>query len=157
MSRYVLGVDPGLSGALALLDPDGDLLEVDDMPAAAGRVSGVLVQNLLRGWGCDMGHLDGTAVIEDVNARPTDARSSAFKFGRATGVVEGVIAANCWPLAYVTPAKWKKALGLSADKGVSRRRAIELWPDHAHLFARVKDDGRAEAALLAHWWQEANR
>ena len=51
------------------------------------------------------------------------------------------------------------ALGLSADKGVSRRRAIELWPDHRKAFERVKDDGRAEAALLAWWWwkREAGR
>jgi hypothetical protein len=52
----------------------------------------------------------------------------------------------------VSPAKWKKALGLSADKGASRRRAIELWPERAQWFARVKDDGRAEAALIAYWW-----
>lgn len=154
MSRYVLGVDPGLSGALALLDPDGRFMWVQDMPAVAGVVSGVLVADMLSGEGHE-GYRQ--AVIENVHAMPEQGVTSTFKFGRSLGVVEGVITANRWPVVYVTPARWKKALGLSADKGASRRRAIELWPEHAHLFERVKDDGRAEAALLAHWWQEANR
>jgi crossover junction endodeoxyribonuclease RuvC len=107
-------------------------------------------------------------VIEDVHAMPKQGVSSSFSFGRALGVAEGVLAGNGLSLRYVSPAKWKKALGLSsdkgvsrrrADKGVSRRRAIELWPEHAKAFERVKDDGRAEAALLAWWWwkHEAGR
>jgi hypothetical protein len=101
--------------------------------------------------------LDGTAVIENVHAMPKQGVSSSFSFGRALGVAEGVLAGNGLSLRYVSPAKWKKALGLSADKGVSRRRAIELWPDHRKAFG-VKD-GRAEAALLAWWWwkHEAGR
>lgn len=46
----------------------------------------------------------------------------------------------------------RRALGLSPDKGASRRRAIELWPAQSAMFARVKDDGRAEAALIGYWW-----
>lgn len=154
MSRYVLGVDPGLSGALALLDPDGRLMWVQDMPAVGGVVSGVVVADIVGGEGHDSYR---QAVIEDVHAMPGQGVSSTFRFGRSLGVVEGVITANRWPVAYVTPSKWKKALGLSADKGASRRRAMELWPHAADMFVRVKDDGRAEAALIAHWWQEAHR
>lgn len=73
------------------------------------------------------------------------------------GIAEGVVAGAGWPLTYVSPAKWKRDLRLSADKGASRRRAIELWPSWAELFARVKDDGRAEAALIAHWWLTKGR
>jgi hypothetical protein len=59
---------------------------------------------------------------------------------------------------YVTPTKWKRALGLGADKGDSRRRAMETWPYMASKFARVKDDGRAEAALIAWWhWRQVTR
>ena len=53
------------------------------------------------------------------------------------------------PVRPVPPSTWKKALGLSADKNASRQRAIETWPEHVRTFARVRDDGRAEAALLA--------
>jgi len=75
-----------------------------------------------------------------------------FTFGRGLGIVEGVALGAGIPVRWVSPAKWKRALGLSADKGASRRRAIELWPAQSAMFARVKDDGRAEAALIAYWW-----
>jgi hypothetical protein len=48
----------------------------------------------------------------------------------------------------MTPAAWKKVLNLSKDKEQSRKMAIERWPAHAASFSRVKDEGRAEAALL---------
>jgi hypothetical protein len=46
--------------------------------------------------------------------------------------------------------EWKKANGLvKKPKSASRGLAMELWPDAAPLFKRVKDDGRAEACLIA--------
>jgi hypothetical protein len=53
----------------------------------------------------------------------------------------------------VTPQRWKKLMGVTADKNTSRQLAINLWPDQAHLFARVKDVDRAEAALIAEWYR----
>jgi crossover junction endodeoxyribonuclease RuvC len=52
------------------------------------------------------------------------------------------------PVHHVSPAKWKKTLGLNSDAETSRARAIEAWPDQAELFARKLDHSRAEAALL---------
>jgi crossover junction endodeoxyribonuclease RuvC len=84
---------------------------------------------------------------------------SAANFGKTIGACEmAVVAAGC-ELVRVTPPIWKFGVGIDADpkadtkarKNASRARAIELFPDYAHLFARVKDDGRAEAALMA-WW-----
>ena len=83
---------------------------------------------------------------------PKQGVTSSFNFGRSKGVVEGVFAAAGRPIVYVSPGVWKRALGLSKDKGASRRRAIELWPDHTDKFRRAKDDGRAEAALIALWY-----
>ena len=148
----IIGVDPGKSGAIAALDPMGQLIGVDDMPVVGPIISAVLLDEAVHNYIDPLSILCGVAVIEDVHAMPKQGVSSSFSFGRALGVAEGVLAGNDLALHYVSPAKWKKALGLTADKGVSRRRAIELWPNRAQWFARVKDDGRAEAALIAYWW-----
>lgn len=142
----LLGVDCGLSGAWALLI-DGDLVDVGDMPAADGAVSAHLLHEAIPARG------DGQACafVEIANAMPGQGVSSTWKFARATGVVEGVLAGKGWPMVTVSPAKWKRDLGLGKDKGSSRAMAARLWPHRAQWFARVKDDGRAEAALLAYW------
>jgi len=148
----IIGVDPGKSGAFAALDyHTGRLLGVHDMPV----VGKIISANLLAG---DVamyrrpGAIPGVACIEDVHSMPKQGVATMFSFGRSLGVAEGVLAGSGWSMRYVSPQKWKKALGLSTDKGVSRRRAIELWPDQSELFKRVMDDGRAEAALIAYYW-----
>ena len=75
--------------------------------------------------------------------------SSVFRFGEGYGMLQACIAANKHPTHFVTPAKWKGHFGLNRDKGVSRSKAMERFPEYAQLFSRVKDDGRAEAALIA--------
>lgn len=142
-----IGIDPGVTGAIALVDSYGVLVDAYDMPVVAKLVNAYQLAEL-EDW---RGHHFGTVVIEDVHSMPKQGVSSSFGFGRSKGVVEGVFAASGRPIVYVAPARWKRMLGLSADKGASRRRAIELWPAKAQLFARVKDDGRAEAALIALW------
>ncbi len=149
----VIGVDPGKSGALAVLD-GGVLVDAHDMPVVGPIISPVLLDEIAHNYVDPLafGACPGVAVIEDVHAMPKQGVSSVFSFGRSLGVVEGVLAGGGWAIHYVSPARWKRQLGLTADKGVSRRRAIELWPARAELFKRVKDDGRAEAALIAYYW-----
>lgn len=149
----LLGVDPGLSGALAILDATtGDLIDVLDMPHTDGHVSGAVVGAFFGAH--DIDH----AWVEKVHAMPGQGVSSMFKFGMAYGAVLGVIEDRRIPLTRVAPATWKRAAGLTKDKSASRRRATELWPRHAGRFARVRDDGRAEAALIArHGWLELAR
>jgi crossover junction endodeoxyribonuclease RuvC len=72
-----------------------------------------------------------------------------FAFGRAAGVVEGALAGLGVPYTDVPPATWIKAMGVRGGKDGARNRAMELWPKQAELFKRVKDDGRADAALIA--------
>ena len=144
-----LGVDPGASGAVALLDEQGQLIACIDMPNHDGLVSGTLLVNALHRWGVSASNTQ--CWIEDVHSMPKQGVASSFKFGRAHGTVIGVLAGQHLTTHYVTPAKWKKYLALTADKAVCRRRAVELWPVHAGLFSRVKDDGRAEAALIARY------
>jgi crossover junction endodeoxyribonuclease RuvC len=71
-----------------------------------------------------------------------------FNFGRDYGQILGVLAALEIPVTLVTPAKWKSTLRIPADKSAARARAAQLWPGLAGTFARARDDGRAEAALI---------
>ena len=149
----IVGVDPGLSGAVAFLN-DGELLSVQDLPVvevghgkgARKELSPALLHDMLV-------HTEvriGLAVVEDVNAFGM-GRTSAYRFGKNVGQIEAVLACCGIRTLTVTPNKWKKAMGLRADKSLSRALALKLWPDQSHHFARVKDDGRAEAALIAEW------
>lgn len=141
----VLGIDPGQSGAIAIVSDDGIECCID-MPVVETTVNAVLVHRELGGHGTiDM------AVIERVHAMPKQGVSSSFKFGRSLGVLEGVVASFRWPVEMPTPAAWKKAMGVTADKDTARAKALELWPGDADLFRRKKDADRAEACLLAEW------
>jgi hypothetical protein len=140
----ILGIDPGASGALAWLD-DGHLLDVVDMPVVDKDVSAALLCRALASVGVDV------AVVEQAQSMPRQGVASSFRYGVCYGVILGCLAAHAIPVTHVRPTKWKKAMGLGPDKDKSRRMAIDLWPDRADLFARKKDDGRAEAALLAEY------
>ena len=90
------------------------------------------------------------AFVESASTRPGEGPTGALAFGRARGVIEGVLAAAGVPCSFITPPSWKRTVGLTlASKDASRAEAIRRWPNHAELFARVKDDGRAESALIA--------
>ena len=147
----VVGVDPGKTGAIAALDGfAGELIEVYDMPVV-GKQKGVNVHMLAD----IVQHLtsaqSATFVIEDVTSSPQMGVVSAFSFGRSKGIVEAAAAMTANRIVYVTPSKWKREMRLGKDKGEARARAIERWPRHLEKFKRVKDDGRAEAALIGLW------
>lgn len=143
----ILGVDPGIHGALALIDTDEWFLAITDMPKEPGvggknSVSATLTSRLIRAAGSDY------SFIESVFSSPQMGVVSAFAFGRARGILEGACAATS-ALELPRPQEWKASTKTPKDKNQARSRAIQLFPQHAHLFARVKDDGRAEAALIA--------
>jgi crossover junction endodeoxyribonuclease RuvC len=145
--EIIFGCDPGLSGAGAFVNAAGDLLDVFDLPVAglgkAARVDAANLAELIRAIA------PTRAIVEHVGARPGQGVSSMFRFGQATGVIAGVLGAMLVPVEWVAPARWKKAMRLDAEKETSRLRALETWPAHAKDFARKKDHGKAEAALLA--------
>ena len=149
----LLGIDPGLSGALALYDTSEQTVEVIDMPVLElvrngkkkGEVSAQALANLLAGRGIK------AAFLERVNAMPGQGVTSVFSFGRSTGIVEGILAAYDIPTTLVTPQAWQKAVGQRAGKDGSRERAMQLFPAQADLFQRKKDDGRSDAALIAYY------
>jgi crossover junction endodeoxyribonuclease RuvC len=149
----ILGIDPGLNGALAFFDYEKGQLTVFDMPVheverngkAKREVSPQRLAMLVRG--IDVRR----AIVEKVAARPGQGVTSMFAFGRSFGVVEGVLAALNIPVTYVTPQQWRKAMQVREGKDGSRQRAAELLPKYADQFALKKWDGRAEAALISYW------
>ena len=149
----IVGIDPGLTGAFALLDK-GELVEVRDMPVVMVRGKGRILA-----WGVVDAIVNlnpDHVVIEEVGVMPKQGIASGFNFGYGAGVLEGVTAALARPLTLVRPNVWKRESATPTDKGAARQMASRLWPDKADLFARVKDDGRAEAALLARWYLTRN-
>lgn len=151
---FVIGIDSGAAGAVAILEA-GKLVQVFDMPVvevmsggkAKRRVAPEILASELRLYNV----ADTVAVVEQVGAMPGQGVTSMFAFGQAYGLVLGVLAGLWIPTTTVTPTTWKKALKLNAGKDGARAKAAQLWPAQANEFKRVKDDGRAEASLLAYW------
>jgi crossover junction endodeoxyribonuclease RuvC len=145
----VCGIDPGLSGAICMLDTDGTI-SIDDMPVHALKRGGKNKREidphrlavLLSGR---IGH----AFIEQVSSMPGQGVSSVFAFGKTVGVIIGVLATHGVPMTFISPVKWKKALQVPASKDGARARASQLIPQAAGEWPLVKHDGRAEAALIA--------
>ena len=152
--RYV-GIDPGINGALAVIDYDGLLLELEDMPTTSMGKSKFPCANtlgqLLGHWHRDAGNAGEKilVVIEQQSPRPVQGVSSAFRMGVNYGVL--VATAESAGIAWktVTPAKWKRGMGLTQDKMASLHAARRLFPDAS--LARKKDNDRAEALLIAEY------
>lgn len=156
MARY-LGIDPGLNGGLALLSPDGLLVEV--MPTvkdAKGKrtVDGAELARLIRGW------RPTCAIVEKVGARPKQGVCSMFSFGHGLGVVHGVLLALGIPLNQIEPRTWQKtmfAMGGSASMG-PKEKALEVAHGYfphvcfrATARSKKSHDGMIDAALLAQY------
>lgn len=146
----ILGVDLGANGALAILSPACDLLDVLDVPTLADGPAGRRTINgpLLASLVAEMA--PARCYAEFIGPMPHDGHVGAFAFGRCRGLLEGVLAAQGVPLSWITVPSWRRAVGLpaGATKDQARSAAIARWPARADLFARKKDDGRAEAALV---------
>lgn len=174
MTGPIIGIDIGSQGAIALLTSAGDLLKVVDMPILAdgpkGRpnISAALLADIVFKMQAAI------AYVEFVGARPGEGPTGAFAFGPLAGrhrrrlwrcrprQAEAAMAAfnaaeellaGPLPVSFLTPAHWKRLVGIAPGKegakDAARSEAIRRWPGHAATFARVKDDGRAEAALIA--------
>jgi crossover junction endodeoxyribonuclease RuvC len=145
--RCVLSVDPGIDAGVAIMTERLDILACFDAPTIGEgtqrRIDAANLADAIREYSPY-----SFAIVEQVGAMPGNGVSSMFRFGQAYGTVLGIIATLAIPVRHVSPAKWKKALGLNSDGEASRARAIETWPTRAELFARKRDHNRAEAALL---------
>ena len=156
-----MGCDPGLAGAIAYVS-GGKLEQVYDMPVLE------LSRNRKSKRELDLrelarmiadGPLPSVAYIEQVGAMPGQGVSSMFAFGKCVGGILGVISTLGITIHSVAPLTWKRfhRIDKNSGKDASRAAAKNLFPPASGLFARVKDDGRAEAALIAAYGAQAER
>lgn len=152
-----LGVDPGLQGGLSFYDPVAETLDVYAMPTFATRrktrtrltnqidlyAVGRIIDEQI-GWDRKV-----RAWVELAGVRPQESPRSSFNFGFGIGAIHGILSAHFLPVEIVSASKWKSALSCPADKDGARLRATQLFPKHAKKWPLVKDDGKAESALIA--------
>lgn len=153
MTDLVVGIDPGLTGAIALLDSDAKLLKVADLPVC--RTPGKLAW--INGWLLEEWLGQHTqinkcvAVVELASAMPKQGVSSTFAFGVVFGSILSILQAWEMPLHLVRASEWKRDLQLAGkDKKASLYKARLLYPTADLKLA--KHHGRAEALLIAYWW-----
>lgn len=151
-----IGIDPGLSGAIGLLN-NGKYVGVYDMPVVVKGGGSVksevdaagLIKLLLEA--CSEEN-SASVALERVNAMPGQGVSSVFSLGDSFGCARSSVAAARLELVYVTPAKWKSHFKLPSDKEMCRAAAIRMFPE-APLNLKKHSD-RAEALLMARWLYE---
>lgn len=154
----IIGIDPGFTGAVAFYKPTNrntplEELAIYDLPLIQimnrKQIDAVIFTKIMRTF--IRGEKILFAAIEDVHAMPNNIPSRAFRFGYNAGILLGVLSALNIKVLRVNPATWKSALNLSSDKKKSLTLAKKLFPSYTHYFQRAKDDGRAEAALIAYY------
>jgi len=144
----IYGIDPGLSGAWGVITHTGKYHTVGDMIHNDSHLDTEAI------WGEMLMSRDGQdceVVLELVGSMPKQGVASTFKFGVAFGGAIALASRFKAPWHLVRPQVWKRSMGLSSDKAVSLEMARRLWPEAP--LSRKKDDGRAEALLLAEYWR----
>ena len=155
----IVGIDPGISGALCFFS-NGNVIDVIDMPTMAEgkknkkQVNGRQIFNeILNIKNSFAGHKINV-VVEQVSAMPGQGVTSMFNFGQSFGVIKGICSAMELPIFYVRPAKWKKYFNLiNAEKDASRTKVIEMFPKISQKLSRKKDNNKADAILIAKYFE----
>ena len=152
-----IGIDPGLSGALAFRSGEEmDVLPIPTLTITKSKGTRRVIDLTALANIVDDKTKNATGVsvfIERVSAMPKQGVASMFAFGEAYGAIKGIVAANFLPMTLVTPVTWKAKLKVSKNKDDARYRASQLMPGFAHFWSRRRDDGLAEAALIAFYGQ----
>ena len=153
----IIGIDPGITGAISFFE-DGELKDVIDMPTMASgnknkkQINGSQIFNEISLRTQNHKSKNINVVVEQVSAMPGQGVTSMFNFGQSFGVLKGVCAAMQLPIFFVRPAKWKKYYDLiNSQKDSSRVKAIEMFPKFSSMLSRKKDTNKADAILIANY------
>jgi len=145
--KYFGGVDPGATGALAIINEEAKAIQIVDWDEPS-ELWGNLIK--LPYWK-DV----KLVVLELVHAMPKQGVSSSFKFGVNYGQWQMALAALEVPYVLITPQRWRKVLDSSVpakpEKEDLRQFALRRWPEASGLLTRKGDHGRAEALIMALW------
>ena len=154
----VVGIDPGLNGAIAVLQ-DKKVLSITDMPVMADgkknkrQLNNAQLAEILRKNTSEGDEI--SIVVEQVNAMPGQGVTSMFNFGQTFGAIKGVCAALQLPIFFVRPSKWKKYFELiNSSKDSSRTKVIEMYPNLSDQVSKKKDVNKSDAILIARFFIE---
>ena len=154
----IIGIDPGISGAISILE-NKKILEVYDTPTMIDgkknkkQINSAQVTNIIKERLKD--DKEVIVVVEHVNAMPGQGVTSMFNFGHSFGVIKGICAALGLPIYFVRPTKWKKHFNLiKTNKDASRTKVIEAYPEISSKLHRKKDSNRADAILIALYFND---
>ena len=154
----IIGIDPGLSGAIAVLD-DLKVFDMFDMPVMSegkknkNQLNSAQLVNIIKKHIISNGQT--FVIVEQVSAMPGQGVTSMFNFGQTFGSIKGICAALNLPIFYVRPAKWKKHFELiNASKDASRTKVIEMYPSISGRLTRKKDVNKADAILIARYFRD---
>ena len=154
----VVGIDPGLSGAIAILE-NNKVLNIFDMPVMAEgkknkrQLNSAQLVNIIKD--STKPDAEKAVVVEQVNAMPGQGVTSMFNFGQTFGAIKGVCAALELPIFFVRPSKWKKHFELiNSSKDSSRTKVIEMYPSLSSQLAKKKDVNKSDAILIARFYYE---
>ena len=152
----IIGVDPGLSGAIAILE-DKKVFSIIDMPVMAEgkknkrQLNSAQLVNIIKEN--TNPKEDIAVVVEQVNAMPGQGVTSMFNFGQTFGAIKGICAALGLPIFFVRPSKWKKHFNLiNSSKDSSRTKVIEMYPSLSSQLAKKKDVNKSDAILIARYY-----
>ena len=154
----IIGIDPGVSGAISILK-NKKVIEIYDMPTMIDgkknkrQVNGAQVANIFK----ERLDIDEeiVVVVEHVNAMPGQGVTSMFNFGQSFGVIKGICSALSLPIYFVRPTKWKKHFNLiKTNKDASRTKVIQVYPEISSKLSRKKDSNKADAILIARYFSD---
>lgn len=152
----IIGIDPGLTGAVAIIGNYG--IDLIDMPVMAKSTGGKQVDGAALAQIFLQDRERCSVYLEQVGSMPGQGVSSMFNFGHGYGVVQGVLYALCIPFRLVTPQKWKRHHGLiGKQKDMARTLCIQQYPELSERLTRKKDIGRADALLIAKYGEALTR
>ena len=157
----IIGIDPGLSGAIAILE-NNKVLSIFEIPVMSEgkknkrQLNSALLVRLIKDNILDAEEV--VVVVEQVNAMPGQGVTSMFNFGQTFGAIKGICASLELPIFFVRPSKWKKHFELiNSSKDSSRTKAIEMYPLLSGDLAKKKDVNKSDAILIARFFSETNR
>ena len=163
MNKTIIGIDPGLSGAIAVIINDRTytahdvpILEVKNGKKIKCRYNVAAICQLLRQVR-DEAHINLVPVevwLEDVHAMSGQGVTSMFSMGRGLGMYEGIVTSLEMSLNYISPVTWKRKVmdGQGKEKDAAVYKAQQLFPAAQLVTPRGRLlDGRAEALLIAHY------
>ena len=154
----IIGIDPGVSGAISIME-NKKVIEIHDMPTMIDgkknkkQVNGSQVTNIIKEKLNQNKEI--IVVVEHVNAMPGQGVTSMFNFGQSFGVIKGICSALSIPIYFVRPAKWKKYFNLiKTNKDASRTKVIQVYPEISNQLSRKKDSNKADAILIARYFND---